>query len=119
MTTEIIIGHSLSKIGAVMEYPFGPDPAVFKVGGKIFVMLYQKSGVVKIGMKCEAMLADMLRQKYPSVTPFFRSDKWISILCDGGVPDDEILHQIDISYELCCHIDCGTKKTRYRPIPFI
>jgi len=84
----------------LLDYPFGPEPAVFKVGGKIFLMVYQKNGETRFGMKCDPMLADLLRARFSSVTMMFKSPHWIYILNDGSVPDDEILYQIDHSYGL-------------------
>ena len=67
MTTQRITEYCLSKLGAVLEYPFGPDPAVFKVGNKIFATIYHKGETTRIGMKCDPMLADLLRGQYVSI----------------------------------------------------
>ena len=111
MTEQGIIEYCLSKLGAVMEYPFGPDPAVFKVGGKIFATIYHKNGT-RIGMKCDPMLADLLRGQYESITLMYKSPHWIYIHLDGSVPDDEFFRQIDHSYDLI--LKALTKKTRER-----
>ena len=112
MTAKKLDKFCLSKKYAVLEYPFGPDPAVYKVGGKIFVMLSKKGGIVKVGLKCDLMVADFLCQQYASVTPMYRSNQWINILCDGSVPDKEILNRIDCSYDIV--FKSLPKKTRAR-----
>ncbi len=48
MTVQTLTGYCLSKLGAVPEYPFGPDPAVFKAGGKMFAPLIEDNGAAKI-----------------------------------------------------------------------
>jgi predicted DNA-binding protein (MmcQ/YjbR family) len=111
MTAEVITEYCLSKRGAVQDYPFGPDPTVFKVGGKIFATIYRK-GRTRFGMKCDPILADLLRGQYSSITLMYKSPHWIYILDDGGVPDDEILYQIDHSYDLI--VKSLTKKARER-----
>jgi len=100
MTIEELTGYCMSKPGAAMDYPFGPEPAVFKVGGKVFATIYQKDGVTRFGMKCDPALADIKRQQYPSVTLMYKSPHWIYIKNDGGVPDDEIFYHVDHSYDL-------------------
>jgi len=112
MNEQKIAEHCLSKQGAVLDYPFGPDPAVFKAGGKMFVLMFTKNGEVKLSMKCDAMFAYILRQQYPSIKPAYKSDQWISVLCDGSVPDEDILMMINQSYDLI--FKALTKKTRER-----
>ena len=112
MTTQRITDYCLSKPGAVLEYPFGPEPAVFKTGGKIFATIYHKNGETRIGLKCDPMLAELLRGQYTSITPMYKSPHWIYILNDGGVPDDEVFRQIDLSHGLI--VKLLTKKARER-----
>ena len=100
MTVQRVVEFCLSKPGAVQDYPFGPEPVVFKVGGKIFVTIYRKDGATRFGMKCEPMLADLLCGQYTSITPMYKSPHWIYIVCDGDVPDEEVFFQIDHSYDL-------------------
>ena len=62
MTVKKLTKYCLSMKYAVLEYPFGPDPAVFKIGGKIFAMLFQKNGIARLGVKSDLMTADFMRQ---------------------------------------------------------
>jgi len=100
MTTQRVTKYCLSKPGAVQDYPFGSEPAVFKVGGKVFATIYQKDGTTRFGMKCDPMLADLLRGQYSSVTLMYKSPNWIYILCGSDAPDDVVFSQIDHSYDL-------------------
>jgi predicted DNA-binding protein (MmcQ/YjbR family) len=114
MTAQKLTEYCLSKLGAVLDYPFGPDPPVFKAGGKMFAWIGEGDGVTRIALKCEPMLADFLRQQYPAIQPGYHMNKkhWNHINCDGSVPDDEIYRQIDHSHDLI--LKSLTKKTRAR-----
>ncbi len=54
-----------------------------------------------INLKCDPMLAEILRQQ-DGILPAYHMNhtKWISILLDGSVDMDTILNQIDMSYQL-------------------
>ena len=102
MNKQMLHDYCASKMGAVLDYPFGADTAVFKVGGKIFALLYEENSITRISLKCEPMHADFLRQNYSSVTPGYHLNKvhWNTIFCGGDVPDDMFYDQIDNSHEL-------------------
>ncbi|MCL1806222.1 MAG: MmcQ/YjbR family DNA-binding protein [Oscillospiraceae bacterium] len=112
MTDQKLMDYCLSKRYAALEYPFGPSTATFKAGGKVFTAIYEKDGVTKLTLKCEPMLADLLRKQYSAVKPADKSGHWNRVLCDGSVPDNEIFRQIDHSYDLI--LKSLTKKTRER-----
>jgi len=95
-----------------MEYPFGPEPAVFKVGSKVFATIYQKDGVTRYGLKCDPMLSAILREQYSYVTLMYKSPNWIYIQEGGDVPEDEVFFQIDHSYDMV--VKALPKKTRER-----
>lgn len=58
-----LTAYCLSKKGAVQEYPFGPDPMVMKVGGKIFALISasENESAVRISLKCDPVIAANLR----------------------------------------------------------
>ncbi len=43
-----------------------------------------------VNLKCDPRRSELLRAEFPFILPGFYSDKrtWISVLLDGGVPDD-------------------------------
>lgn len=88
----------LSQKGAYEDFPFGPDAAVYKVMGKMFALI----GGESISLKCDPMLAQILREKYAAVIPGYHMNKrhWNTIEADGSVPDDELIELIEHSYEL-------------------
>ncbi len=47
------------------------------------------------------MLAEILRQTYPAVTPAYHMNKrhWNGVRVDGSIPDDEIEEWIEHAYQ--------------------
>jgi predicted DNA-binding protein (MmcQ/YjbR family) len=90
------------KPGAEASYPFGPGTLVHKVGGKVFALLAQTEGQVRITLKCAPHLGEAMRHTYAAVTPGYHTNKrhWISIVQDEAMPDGEVLKLIDHSYDL-------------------
>lgn len=60
------------------------------------------AGIIDIlNVKCDPVLIGSLRMG-PGFLPAYHmnKDKWISILLDGSVPDDEMKNFIDLSYKM-------------------
>jgi predicted DNA-binding protein (MmcQ/YjbR family) len=111
MDRNTLRDYCLSKMGAVEEFPFGNDPAVYKVMGKMFALL-PLAGDLTISLKCDPLWADILRQNYAAITGAYHLNKrlWNGVLIDGSIPDGEIFEMIDHSYELV--VKGLTKKQR-------
>lgn len=92
--------YCLSKQGATSSFPFGPIPEVFKVMNKMFALMPLDEP--SISLKCDPILAEMLRATYPSVKGAYHLNKrhWNSVFIDGSMPDAEVLTMIDDSYDL-------------------
>jgi predicted DNA-binding protein (MmcQ/YjbR family) len=88
--------------GAVETYPFGPNTAVFKAGGKMFALIPHDAEPPRINLKCDPEWSEVLRNAYPAVVPGYHQNKkhWNTITLDGSIPDDEIEELIQHSYEL-------------------
>ena len=114
MDAQRVTEYCLSKPGAQMEYPFGPEPVVFKVGGKVFATIYNKDGMTRFGMKCEPLLAELLCRQYESITMMYKSPNWIYIREGGDAPAEEVICQINHSYDLI--VKALPKKIRERII---
>ena len=99
---EALRAHCLAQKAAVAEFPFGPEAEVFKVMGKMFALIPTDDDPPTISLKCDPVLAEMLRQTYPAVIPGYHLNKrhWNTVTSDGTVPDDEVLEMIDNSYAL-------------------
>lgn len=92
----------LAMPNARLEYPFGEGAAVYKVGDKMFAIIAEGSNPVRISLKCDPQLAEVLREKYESVVPGYHLNKkhWNTIICSGQLSDDEIKDLIVHSYNL-------------------
>jgi len=102
MNRDDLRAHCLSKPAAVETFPFGPETAVFKVMNKVFALLPVTEGDhLYISLKCDPILAEMLRRTYKAITPAWHLNKrhWNGVAMDGSVPDDEVRSMIDHSYE--------------------
>jgi predicted DNA-binding protein (MmcQ/YjbR family) len=92
----------LQQTGASEEFPFGPEPSVFKVGGKIFALSSLERTPLSVSVKCEPELAVALRDSYPAIRPGWHLNKrhWNTIRIDGSLPDQLIRDLIEDSYDL-------------------
>jgi predicted DNA-binding protein (MmcQ/YjbR family) len=91
-----------SMPGAVEEYPFGDDVAVFKVGGKMIALVSLEGEPGFVNLKCDPALALQLREEYAAVRPGYHSNKkhWNSVDLDGSLDADEVREMVEHSYEL-------------------
>ena len=102
---EEIVGVITSLPGVVLDYPFGKEVAVYKLestAGKMFALIQEGTEPVRLSLKCDPTLAEILREKYETVLPGYHLNKrhWNTIICSGQVPDDELRDLIRHSYEL-------------------
>jgi len=102
MSAEEIRDYCLQKQGAEESFPFDENTLVFKVGGKMFLLLDLYSSPVSFNIKCDPQKAIELRERYSSVQPGYHMNKthWNTVACDGSVPKKLILSWIDESYDL-------------------
>lgn len=102
MELQEIKDYCLIKAGTAETYPFGPEPIVFKVLSKIFVLLSVKNNKISLSLKCDPFLAQNLRMQYLAVKPGYHLNKehWNTVTIDGTIPESEIYWMIDHSYEM-------------------
>ncbi len=102
MHIEAIREYCLAKPGAAESFPFGGDTLVFKVKGKIFLLLGLDNDPLQFNVKCNPEKALELREQYHCVIPGYHMNKkhWNTILVDGSVNDKILREWIDDSYEL-------------------
>lgn len=95
---------SLPKVW--LDYPFGEEAAVYKFGdkpdGKIAAIVTEGSKPLRVSLKCDPKLAELLREKYESVLPGYHLNKkhWNTIICSGQLTDEEIYDLARLSYQL-------------------
>lgn len=101
MDIEFFREYALKKKATTESQPFGEDVIVYKVAGKIFMMMNFETPF-QISLKCDPELAIELRERYYAVRPAYHMNNkhWNMIDMDGSVPVKEILKMIDHSYEL-------------------
>lgn len=101
MTFTELKEFCLSKTGVYEDHPFGPLPICFKVGGRIFMEWYPED---KITIRCEQMLAELYRQRYPGIViPGYHCPERMkryknTVYLNRGLEDGCILDMIDHSY---------------------
>jgi predicted DNA-binding protein (MmcQ/YjbR family) len=102
MDRDRMLRYLNERPGAVEDYPFGDDVAVFKVGGRVFALCALGGQPGSVSLKCDPTLAEALRDRYPAVTPGYHLNKrhWNTIELDGSVPGDELAELVDHSWEL-------------------
>lgn len=99
MNIEELRDYCLAKPGATEGFPFGEDTLVFKVGGKMFLLIGLNSAN-SFNVKCDPELAIELRERYPEVQPGYHMNKrlWNTVYMDGSLTHRQLLEMIDHSY---------------------
>jgi predicted DNA-binding protein (MmcQ/YjbR family) len=102
VTRDQVLDLCSNLPGAVEDYPFRDDAAVFKIGGKMFALVMLTGEPGSLNLKCDPDWALELRAMYPAVRPGYHANKrhWNTVDLDGTVEDAELREMIDLSYEL-------------------
>lgn len=102
MTFKQLEAILLDMPGARLDYPFGEGTAVYKVGDKMFAIMTEGNDPVRISLKCDPQLAEVLRDKYETVLPGYHLNKkhWNTIICSGQLDEAAIKDLIVLSYNL-------------------
>lgn len=101
MALEEVREYALSLPCVTEDMPFGEDHLVFRIGGKIF-MIMSLDGNNYICVKCNPDRAVDLREMYRDIEPAFHMNKkhWNGIYCGGHLHRNIIEEQIRHSYDL-------------------
>lgn len=112
MDDKLIVTHKeledfLLKMPQVwLDYPFGEGTAVYKFGekpeGKIVAIIAENVKPLRVSLKCDPQLAEILREKYETVVPGYHLNKkhWNTIICSGQLSTEEIFDLARLSYRL-------------------
>ena len=102
MNIESLREYCLSKPGAEETLPFGPDNLVYKIVGKVFLIVGLDEEQLSFNVKCDPDKAIELREQYACVQPGYHMNKkhWNTIIVDGSVPTKQLKEWIDWSYDL-------------------
>ena len=88
--------------GARQEHPFGPDWEVFKVRGKVFMLMTEVPGRPVLILKADPGEAHALRGQYSRITPGYHMNKrhWITVEGGEGVDEKLVEELVTDSYRL-------------------
>lgn len=81
--------------GAKLEHPFGPDYEVYKVRGKMFMLLTDITGEPIVVLKSAPADGRALRDAYEDISPGYHMNKqhWIT-LSPGGSLNKELVYEL-------------------------
>ena len=94
--------YILSMPNARLDYPFGEEVAVYKVGDKMFALIREGKDPVQLSLKCDPELSKVLREKYTEIMPGYHLNKkhWNTLVLAGELPWEEVQALIRHSYQL-------------------
>lgn len=83
-------------------YPFAPGLDVYKVAGKVFLIVTDDPGEQIVTVKCEPEHARAHVRDYASITPGRYLDRrhWISLGAGPGITERLITDAVEDSYDL-------------------
>ena len=129
--TVINVAHeqAMQYPSVELDYPFGPDSAVYKVRGKMFMMAFELRGTPSLNLKIDPLDGEVLRDAYPEISPGYHMNKkhWITVagerdassrngdeaVVTGDRLDADLLH--DLVLESYCLVVAKMPK-KYRPV---
>ncbi len=102
--------YVLSMPNAVREYPFGEEVAVYKVNDKMFALIAEGKEPVRLSLKCDPQLSEILRKKYDTIMPGYHLNKkhWNTVLLSGQLPWEEVQGLVVHSYHLVTNMPDDT-----------
>lgn len=116
MDHKTVEDYILSMPNVVLDYPFGKDVAVYKVfvpsgathrdvaqgDRKMFALIQEGKDPVRISLKCDPILAEVLRAKYDTIMPGYHLNKkhWNTLVLSGQIPWEDVQGFIRHSYDL-------------------
>ncbi|MFH9730284.1 MmcQ/YjbR family DNA-binding protein [Streptomyces sp. NPDC017260] len=88
--------------GAHLEHPFGPDWEVFKVRGKVFMLMTSVPGKPVVILKSEPDEAEALRETHADVTRGYHMNKkhWITLKSGASIDKKLVEELVTESYRL-------------------
>ena len=117
MIAEEIREYCLAKKGVTEGFPFNQTTLVFKVGGKMFLLMALDTQPLVFSAKNKEDYNQELREKYYQISDAYHMNKthWNSVVCEG-LKSDLIINLIDDSYDLV--FESLTKKVKEEILNF-
>lgn len=107
MDHKTVEDYILTMQHSWLDYPFGESVAVYKVGpkageGKMFALISEGKDPVRLSLKCDPQLSQLLREKYDEIMPGDHLNKkhWNTLVLAGQLEWPEVQALIRLSYQL-------------------
>lgn len=102
MNVEDILSHCAAKEDVEECFPFGESTLVFKVKGKIFLLVSLDDQPLQFNAKCDPDRAVELREEYSCIIPGYHMNKkhWNTVIVDNTLSNKQLKELIDHSYDL-------------------
>jgi predicted DNA-binding protein (MmcQ/YjbR family) len=102
MDIESLRAYCLKKKGVLEDFPFGETTLVFRVRGKIFLLVGLDNTPLQFNAKADPEKIPDLRERHSAIQPGYHMNKkhWNTILVDGTLPERILRELIDESYQL-------------------
>lgn len=102
MPREWAIERADELPGSAPEQPFGPEATVYKVRGKVFLLLSEGAAEPLVTVKARPADSTTLREAFPDIIPGYHMNKrhWISLRSGGGLEEALVKDLVTESYLL-------------------
>ena len=95
----------VSLPGVWLDYPFGDEVAVYKIGsekGKMFALMPLDTTETQISLKCDPEKAIALREEYSAIVPAWHFNKkhWNTVYIQPMISRSLLCELIQHSYDL-------------------
>jgi predicted DNA-binding protein (MmcQ/YjbR family) len=98
---EVLREYCISKPGVTEGFPFGEDTLVFKVGGKMFLLI-GLSEADRFNVKCDPEWQLSYANNTMKCKPGYHMNKvhWNTVHIDGNLTEKQLREMMDHSYAL-------------------
>ncbi len=102
LDSRVICDWCETKPGATLEYPFGPEAAVFKVAGKMFALVALDGPPDYVTLKAVPEEGEALRAQYGFIREGYYMNKrhWITVDIEPKTPPGLLNDLVADSYDL-------------------
>lgn len=101
MDVETFYQYCKQKPFAEECFPFDEQTLVFKVFGKMFVLI-DLSDEITVNLKCDVQRAIELREEFADIVPGYHLNKmhWNTVYIERNLTDVLLFELVDMSYNL-------------------
>ena len=102
LDSHVICNWCETKPVTTLEYPFGPEAAVFKVAGKMFALVAMDGPPDYVTLKADPEEGEALRTQHDFIREGYYMNKrhWITVDLEPGSPSELVECLIDDSHDL-------------------